>query len=79
MYKHFDEHVFSLCRKANQTLIALAKESNDVILAKLRTLMKSFVIPQFSYCPLVWMFHSRKMNNRINHIHERALRLAYKD
>ena len=25
------------------------------------------------------MFHSRKLNNRINKIHERALRLVYKD
>ena len=25
------------------------------------------------------MFHSRKLNNRINHIHESAIRLAYKD
>ena len=25
------------------------------------------------------MFHSRKLSNRINHIHERALRLVYKD
>ena len=25
------------------------------------------------------MFHSRKLNNRINHIHERVLRLVYKD
>ena len=25
------------------------------------------------------MFHSRKLNNRINYIHERALRLVYKD
>ena len=25
------------------------------------------------------MFHSRKLNNRINHIHEKALRLVYKD
>ena len=25
------------------------------------------------------MFHSRKLNNRINHIHERSLRIVYKD
>ena len=25
------------------------------------------------------MFHSRKLNERINHIHERALRTVYKD
>ena len=41
--------------------------------------MKSFILTQFSYCPLVWMFHSRKLNNRINSIHERALRIVYKD
>ncbi len=25
------------------------------------------------------MFHSRNLNNKINKIHERALRIAYKD
>ena len=41
--------------------------------------MKDFIASQFSYCPLVWMFHSRTLNNRINKIHERALRLVYKN
>ena len=31
-----------------------------------------------SYCSLVQMFHSMKLNNRINNIHERALRVVYK-
>ena len=34
---------------------------------------------QFSYCPLVWMFHSRGKNNTINRLHERYLRLIYSD
>ena len=38
--------------------------------------MKLFMTLQFSYCPLVWMFHGRKLNNKINAIHERALRIA---
>ena len=25
------------------------------------------------------MFHSRKINNKINHLHERLLRIVYKD
>ena len=25
------------------------------------------------------MFHNRKLNNHINHIHEKALRIAYQD
>ena len=44
---------------------------------KRRSLMKAFVISQFNYCPLIWMFHNRALNNRINKIHERALRLVY--
>ena len=43
---------------------------------KHRTLMKEFIESQFNYCPLIWMFHSRTMNSKINSIHERALRLA---
>ena len=41
--------------------------------------MKSFIESQFKYCPLVWMFHSRELNNKINNLHERALRIVYKD
>ena len=41
--------------------------------------MKAFVESQFGYCPLIWMFHSRVLNNKINCIHERALRITYKD
>ena len=41
--------------------------------------MNAFIISQFSYSPLVWMFHSRTLNNRINKTHEKALRIAYKD
>ena len=41
--------------------------------------MKAFITSQFGYCPLVWMFHSRRINNRINRLHERSLRLTYTD
>ena len=41
--------------------------------------MKLFIISQFGYCPLIWMFYSRTLNNKINSIHERALRITYND
>ena len=41
--------------------------------------MKSFIESQFGYCPLIWMFHSRGLNNKINRIHDRALRITYND
>ena len=34
---------------------------------------------QFNYCPLVLIFCSRQSNNLINKVHERSLRLAYRD
>ena len=41
--------------------------------------MKTFIESQFNYCPLVWMFHNRTIINKINRLHEWALRLVYKD
>ena len=46
---------------------------------KRRVLMNAFITSQFSYCPLVWMFYIRTLNNRINKIHEKAFRFAYKN
>ena len=42
-------------------------------------LMRSFVTSQFSYCPLIWMCHNRKMNTQINKLYERTLRHVYSD
>ena len=42
-------------------------------------IMKAFIESQFGYCPLVWMFHSRSLNNKINRIHKRLLRITYND
>ena len=44
-----------------------------------RTLMKTFIEWQFGYCPLIWMFYGIIVNKKINHLHERALRIVYKD
>ena len=41
--------------------------------------MNSFIVSQFNYCPFVWMFHYRSVNKNITKIHERALRISYKD
>ena len=46
---------------------------------KLRNLMRASITSQFQYCPLIWMFHSRQLNQKINKIQERALRITYKD
>ena len=41
--------------------------------------MRAFITSQFQYCPLIWMFHGRQLNKKINKIQESALRITYKD
>ena len=44
-----------------------------------RIYLKTFIESQFGYCPLIWMFYSRRVNDKINHLHELSLRIVYKD
>ena len=75
----FDDHITILCRKTSQKLHALSRVASYMSFDKKRILLKTFITSQFNYCPLVWMCHSRGLNNRINNLHERALRIVYQD
>ena len=48
-------------------------------LDKRKMLLRAFIESQFCYCPLIWMFHSRTLNNKINRLHEKTLRIMYGD
>ena len=76
---NFDCHVNHLCNKANKKLRALARVTPYMTLEKKKIVMKSFFNAQFNYFPLIWMLHSRKINNKIKHLHERCFRLTYSD
>ena len=41
--------------------------------------MNTFLKAQFNYCPVIWMFHSRSLDNKINRLHGRCLRIIYSD
>ena len=75
----FKHHITSLCKKPSQKLYALARIAHYMDFEKRRFLMRAFVISQFNYCPFIWMFHNRALNNRINRISEQALRLVYQN
>ena len=75
----FNNYVQMICKKASQKLTAIVRLANIVSEKKRKVLLKTFFESQFSYCPLLWMFCSRKLNSKINRLHERALRIAYAD
>ena len=75
---NFNEHISDLVN-GNQKLHPMARVSKYLNQEKLKIIMKTFIQSQFNYCPLTWVFHSRILNNKINKLHERALRLVYKN
>ena len=74
-----ENHIKSLCSKASQKLGALQRFSNLLDAQKKNLLFNSIIKSQFSYCPLVWMFCSRRSNSLVNNVHERALRIVSDD
>ena len=42
-------------------------------------LYNSFILSQFNYCPLIWMFCGKVVNNELNRTHKRALRILFND
>ena len=72
-------NINELRKKGNQKLHALAQCTKYMSTEKRRTLFKAFVVSQFNYCPLVWMFHTKELNSRTSSLHEKALRLIYQN
>ena len=83
----FEEHITLLIKEGNKKLHALMRIAKYLTQDKLRLIMKTFIESQFNYCPLIWiwiwiwiwMCHSRGLNQRINKLHERTLRVVYKN
>ena len=72
---NFEEHMSKVCDKASQKLNALARISSYMNINQRKRIIRAFISYQFRYCPLAWFSCSRKTNNRMNRIQERALRI----
>ena len=76
---NFNNHLQKILKKANQKVHVLARITPYMSIPKRKLLMNSFFISQFNYCPLVWMCHNGLMNNKINRLHEKCLRIVCSD
>ena len=75
----FNKYIKNLRKKAGQKLSALLRISPYLDENKKKLLYCFMIKSEFNYCPLVWMFCSRKSNNLINKVQERVLRLITND
>ena len=73
--------MLKICVKRQvKKLHALYRVCKYITLNQRRIIMKAFIESQFGYCPLIWIFHGNMtLNNTMNNIQERALRLVYTD
>ena len=74
---NFNENITNLCDKASKKIQAFARIFPYIPQTQKQLLMNGYFMSQFGYCPLVWMNHSRTLNNCINGLHKRALSLIY--
>ena len=72
---NFDYHISQLCKKFGEKLHTLTRVFKYMNISQRKLIANAFIMFHFSYCPLIWMFHSRAMEQRRNRIHERTLRL----
>ena len=75
----FDSHISNICKKSAQKLGALNRISPYIGSQQKSLIFNAVIKAQFNYCPLTWMFCSRKSNNLINKIHKRALQIIHND
>ena len=69
----------NLCKKPSWKIHALARFTPYMIVSKRRILMNAFFRSQLSYSTLVLVCHSRTLNNKINRLNKRCLRILYND
>ena len=75
----FKKHIMNLCNRANRNVKALNRVKNVLTNEQKKILFTSFLMSNFSYCPLIWMFCGKLANSQINPVHKRAMRALCND
>ena len=60
---NFNQHVQSICKKASKKVRASSRIAPNLEYKKNVMLYNSFVLSNFNYCPLIWMFSGKSSNN----------------
>ena len=75
----FDKHIAYLCAKAGRQLNVLQRLKGSRDYSSRLTIYKTFIMSNFNYCPIVWMFSSKRSFTAIENIQKRALRFVSND
>ena len=76
---NFGIHINNICKVASSKIKGLGRIRSRLNLSQAKILYNSFILSQFNYCCFVWMFCSKTLQNKINQIQKRALRILYNE
>ena len=75
----FDGHISNMCIKAGRQLNVLQRLRGSLDQDSRMAIYKSFIMSNFNYCPLIWMFTSKTSLSKLENIQKRALRFVLDD
>ena len=75
----FEKHVKTLCQKVCKKVSAFSRVAPYMDEKKGKILYHTFIMSNFNYCPLIWMFCGKTQNKEIDRVHKRALRILFND
>ena len=76
---NFNSHVSNMCNKAGRQLNVLQRLRGSLDYASRLSIYKSFVMSNFNYCAVVWMFTCKSSLSKLEDIQRRALRFVLDD
>ena len=76
---NFNLHIDIICKFASNELNALVRLKRDLGYEERFVLVNSFIYANFNYCPLVWIFLSKSLLNKIENLQKQVLRFVLDD
>ena len=75
----FEKHVKTQCQKVYKKVGAFSRAAPYMDEKKGKILYHTFIMSNFNYFPLIWMFCGKTQNKEIDRVHKRALRILFND
>ncbi len=75
----FTKHIDAICLKAAQQTNAIMRLSKLIDQDVKKIMYRTFILSNFNYCPIVWMFCGMGNIKKMERVQLRALRFVYND
>jgi hypothetical protein len=75
----FSQHVRNICQQASKQLNRLKRLSKILTMTDKLCIYRTFIVSNFNYCPLAYIFCNKMSKRMMEKINERSLRFVFND